>query len=159
MNGAMAVVFENDDLLTLILAGTALTPAELVAVGRVSEQWRRAVHASAPALVRAATPPVMTKTVLMGLYGLSSGEADTLPRSVRYRRDGGCIYLYSDVAEGAWTLVGGAGEWRARLARRSAYQASVERSFGPEWRRLRWLPYQRPAAYTRPARSAHIACY
>ena len=137
-------VLGNDDLLLHILTLARLAPVELVAVERVCQQWRRVYHANAESLLPPATPAVVTKTVLMGMYRLSSCEADSLPRMMRRRRDGGVMYLYTHVAEQAWGVVGGAHEWEARLARRSAYQASIERAFGSEWRRTRWLPYRRP---------------
>ena len=149
-DSAMALVMGNDDLLLTILELARLTPAGLVAVERVCRHWRRVYHANARTLVQAATPPVVTKTVLMGLYALSSGEANILPHDVRARRGGGSVHLYSRVSEEAWALVGGELEWEARLARRSAHQASVERAFGPEWRRTRWLPYRRAGL--------HVAC-
>ena len=139
-------VVGNDDLLLIIFELARFAPVELVAVERVCRQWRRVYHANARALVQAATPPVVTKTVLMGLYALSSSEANALPHIERARKGGGCMRLYSSVSADAWLLVGDEHEWRSRLARRSAYQASIERAFGPEWRRTRWLPYRRPSA-------------
>lgn len=136
----IGLVMNNDDLLLSIFELARLTPVELVAAERVCVQWRRVYHANARALVRAATPSVVTKTVLMGLYALSSSEANTLPHVVRARKGGGSMHLYEHVEVDAWALVGDANAWEARLACRSAYQASVERVFGGEWRRTRWMP-------------------
>ena len=66
----------NDDLLGLVFAHAGLDAKGLVAVGRVNRQWRRVVHANAQVLVLGATPPVVTKGVLMGLYALDGWEAD-----------------------------------------------------------------------------------
>ena len=137
-----SAILGNDDLLLHIFTLARLTPVELVAVERVCRQWRRVYHENAESLVPAAAP-VVTKSVLMGLFALSSGEADSLPREVKRRRDGGVMYLYTHVGADAWGVVGDAREWEARLARRSQYQASIERAFGSEWRRTRWLPYKR----------------
>ena len=133
----------NDDLLGLVFAHARLDAKSLVAVSRVNQQWRRVVHANAQVLVLGATPPVVTKGVLMGLYALDSWEADLLPRVMRPRRGGGVMFLYANVAEVAWGVVGTSEEWEMRLARRAVKQASVERAFGPDWRRTRWMPYQR----------------
>jgi hypothetical protein len=145
MDYVIGLVMNNDDLLLSILELARLTPIELVAVGRVCIQWRRVYHANARALVHAATPSVVTKTVLMGLYALTSSEANILPHVVRPRKGGGAMRLYSGVQDDAWALVGDESAWEARLARRSMYQSSVERVFGAEWRRTRWLPYRRPS--------------
>eukprot|EP00966_Prymnesium_polylepis_P319442 7375902-Prymnesium_polylepis.1 len=75
----------------------------------------------------------------MGLYALDSWEADLLPRVMRPRRGGGVMFLYANVAEVAWGVVGTADEWEMRLARRAAKQGSVERAFGQDWRRTRWM--------------------
>ena len=139
-------VIGNDDLLLTIFELARFTPVELVALERVCRQWRRVYHANARTLVQAATPPVVTKTVLMGLYALSSSEANALPHVERAHKGGGCMRLYSSVSEDAWVVVGDERTWAARLARRSAYQASIERAFGPDWRYTRWLPYRRPSA-------------
>eukprot|EP00966_Prymnesium_polylepis_P271968 6283596-Prymnesium_polylepis.1 len=112
-------------------------------MGRVNRQWRRVVHANAQVLVLGATSPVVTKGVLMGLYALENWEADLLSRVMRPRRGGGVMFLYTNVAEHAWGVVGTASEWESRLARRAVKQASVERAFGSDWRRTRWMPYQR----------------
>jgi hypothetical protein len=133
----------NDDLLGLVFAHAGLDAKGLVAVGRVNRQWRRVVHANAQVLVLGATPPVVTKGVLMGLYALDGWEADLLPRVMRPRRGGGVMFLYANVAEVAWGVVGTSDEWEMRLARRAVKQASVERAFGPDWRRTRWMPHQR----------------
>ena len=166
MAEAIELVVGNDDLLTAIFELARLTPAELVAVGRVCHQWRRVVHANAQSLVRAATPPVMTKSVLMGLYALTSGEADGLPHDVRVRKGGGYMCLYSRlvVADAAWGMVGSALEWEGRLMRRRKYQAALERTLGPDWRTERWAPYRhvcppKPwAGRCLPARGYHVIC-
>eukprot|EP00966_Prymnesium_polylepis_P119204 2754923-Prymnesium_polylepis.1 len=96
----------NDDLLGIIFAHACLDAKGLVAVSRVNRQWRRVVHENARSLVLGATPPVVTKGVLMGLYALDSWEADLLPRVMRPRRGGGVMFLYANVAEDAWRVVG-----------------------------------------------------
>jgi hypothetical protein len=145
MDCVMDLILNNEDLLLRIFELGCLTPIELVALERVCVQWRRVYHTNARALVHAATPSVVTKTVLMGLYALSSSEANILPHVVRARKGGGAMRLYTGVGEGAWALVGDEKAWEARLARRQASQLSVERAFGAEWRRTRWLPYRRPS--------------
>ena len=67
---------------------------------------------------------VVAKSVLMGLFGLTSSEANRIPHGVRPRRDGGHMCVYAQAAENAWEIVGGVGEWEARLARLSVQQAS-----------------------------------
>ena len=136
------LVLDQDDMLSLIFSTGRLSPVDLVSVGRVCKQWRSVCQENARALLMAAAPSAMTKTVLMGLFAITGREADFIPRSVRRRRGGGHFYVYSDVAEEAWGVVGGVPQWAMRLRARSLHQASVERAFGPEWRRTRWLPYR-----------------
>ena len=149
MEGVIGLVINNDDLLLSIFELGGFSPIELVALERVCVQWRRVYHANARGLVQSATPSVVTKTILMGLYALSSSEANILPHVVRARQGGGFMRLYTGVGESAWTLVGNEIAWEARLARRGASQVTVERAFGAEWRRTRWLPYRRPSQSTR----------
>ena len=63
MECVIGLVLSNDDLLSSIFQLGRLTPIELIAVERVSVQWRRVYHTNARALVRTATPPVVTKTI------------------------------------------------------------------------------------------------
>jgi hypothetical protein len=52
----------------------------------------------------------LTKTTMVGLFALTSSEANALPRSVDWRRDGRYTYKYKPVlaqAERAWDVVGG----------------------------------------------------
>ena len=141
MGGAIDHVLGNDDLLLLIFEVGNMSPVDLVATERVCRQWRRVYHDSSEALVKAATPPVVTKRVLMGLYALSSDEAASMPHTTVPRRGGGFMHLYPCVKEAAWARVGGTRGWQARLECRGAYQASVEHAFGSGWRVTRWKLY------------------
>ena len=63
----------------------------------------------------------LTKRALMGLLGLSSREANELPRATKPRRGGGIMYLYPvGTVDRAWgEMVGGMEAWRSRLMERS----------------------------------------
>ena len=75
----------------------------------------------------------MTKRALMGLTGLTSDEANTLPRTLKQRprsRGGGVMWAYSPtVAPAALAMVGGMEGRRIRLAYRVIASTSTELSF------------------------------
>ena len=143
----------SDDLIRFIFEHARLTPNDLVSVSRVCHQWRLICHDDARTLVLNAAPQVMTKTVLMGLFALTSAEADTIPRTVYTRRDGSYYYLYENVSERAWGI--GGQDRSDRLVRRSAYESGLERALGSDWKRLRWLPYSRPCQHMKAKRWTH----
>ena len=136
---AIASVIENEDLLGLILQLADLAPRDFVAVSRVSNVWRSVcVRDGDIALQAARRAHCLTKRALMGLLALSSAEADRLPRATRNRPGGGIMYQYPvTVVNEAWDgFVGGAEEWRQRLAKRARLQLEIEVAFGSEWREL-----------------------
>lgn len=136
----MEAVLENADLLGVIFAHADLSPACYVSVGRVCRLWRDVSCDASLTIAAARAAACLNKRVLMGLLGLSSAEADLLPRETRRRWGGGVVYVYpKHVVEEAWVrFVGSREVWRARLLERSRYQRRIEQSFGPEWRSLRW---------------------
>jgi hypothetical protein len=142
----MLAVVENDDLLELILHHAELAPREFVWASRVNRAWHRAcLRDGELALQAARRASYLTKRALMGLFALTSGEADKLPHATIGRRDGGIMYSYpAVVVDQAWEgVVGGVDAWRSRLAQRACEQRAVEVVFGPDWRDIRWPKRQR----------------
>ena len=82
----------------------------------------------------------MTKAVVMGLFALSSAEANKLPRAVRPRYMGGFMYRYEPrrVTAEALEVVGGMHGIKSRLRKRARDQASIEAAFGEDWREWQW---------------------
>jgi hypothetical protein len=145
-SGAARAVLENDDLLAWILSHTDATG--FVTAGRVARQWRAVCHRDASLVIAAARTSFLTKRVLVGLLGLSSTEADALPRQTLARRGGGVMHVYpSEVVDRAWLVVGGAEAWRARLVGRAGFQWEIERAFGSKWRSLQWSGARACAVY------------
>ena len=132
----MDTVLESPDLLAMILSQACVSPASFVAFGRVCKLWRGVCHTDERILLAAAhSQAFLTKGVLVGLFALSSAEADNLPREVRTRKGGGMMYMYSAGAVSvALPLVGGLTGWVQRLLQRAIQQASIKQTFGPRWR-------------------------
>jgi hypothetical protein len=143
---AMMTVFENEDLLGLILQHAELAPREFVWVSRVNRVWHAACFRDGELALQAARRAhCLTKRALMGLLALHSHEADRLPRATLARRGGGVMYAYPViVVDQAWDdVVGGVDAWRSRLSKRACEQHAVEVVFGSEWRDIRWPKRQR----------------
>ena len=107
---ASAVVFDNDDLVHLVLQHAALDPVSLVAVSRVNHAFRRVCQRDTGLLLAAAAGrEYITTRALTGLMGVDAAEADALftciyppsldehSRSSEAWRDGA----------GAWEVIGG----------------------------------------------------
>jgi hypothetical protein len=129
-----------DDLVGLILRSVTISPTSFVSITRVCKQWREVCLSDASFLLRAvATQRYLTKGVVMGIFGLTSEEANRLPHEVVPRYKGGVQYRYSGaIAIEALHLAGGVLGWQSRLKRRVADQVSIEAAFGREWRKLQW---------------------
>ena len=143
---AALTVFENEDLVALILQHARLTPREFVWSSRVNKVCHAVCFRDAELALHAARrTQCLTKRALMGLLALRSHEADRLPRATLARRDGGVVYAYPAVAVHlAWdSMVGGVDAWRSRLVERSSEQLAIEVVFGSEWRDVRWAKRQR----------------
>ncbi len=83
---ASTVVFDNDDLVHLVLQHAALDPVSLVAVSRVNHAFRRVCQRDTGLhLAAAAGREYLTKRALIGLVGVDAAEADALPRSMKNR--------------------------------------------------------------------------
>ena len=131
--------WENSDIVALILVHVTISPETFVTLGRVCKSWREECHWNERLLMKAAkSQAYLTKRVFMGLFALTPAEADRFPRQQCPRRGGGYMFKYSGAAIDA-ALVGGAAAWRERLAKRAAKQASIERTFGPDWRETYWI--------------------
>ena len=135
---------ECEDLLGVILRQACLSPSSFVNAGRVCKRWREACLGDEALLLQAAkSSPYLTKGTLMGLFGLTSVEANRLPHVTQSRR-GGVVYRFSPpIADEALRIVGGRDGVRKRLVRRAGDQRTVERALGEDWRRLQWSPLPR----------------
>ena len=135
----------NDDLVGLILQYAPLTPQTLVVVSRVSRAWRSVCLRDEQVLLRALSRcKYITKGTVMGLVGLTSAEADRLPRTVSMRRDGGLMYQYDpSQVKRALDVKGGMVGRQARLAKRSVYETNVAQVYGNDWRNWWDLPSTR----------------
>ena len=133
-------VLGNVDLVRAILEHVGLDPQSFVEMGLVSKAWRGAcVGDQMLLMVAARSPEYLNKTVFSGLFGLAGHELDTLPCDVVWRSHGRMFKCREPAIEAALPLIGGMEGWRDRLAQRAKHQASVERTFGPDWRDLLWI--------------------
>ena len=89
---ASTVVFDNDDLVHLVLQHAALDPVSLVAVSRVNHAFRRVCQRDTGVLLAAAAGrEYFTKRALIGHVGVDATEAGALPRIMKNRSvDRGC---------------------------------------------------------------------
>lgn len=131
---ASVEVLGNRDLVARVLRYAELDPVSFVYMGLVNRAWRDACQGDQDLLLRAAAGRYyMTKRALMGLTGLTSDEANTLPRTLKQRprsREGGVMWAYSPiVAPAALAMVGGMEGRRIRLAYRAIASTSKELSF------------------------------
>lgn len=138
-------VMGNDDLVRLILQHAPLTPQMFVAVCRVSKAWRNVCLRDEQLLTKSLLQcKFITKATLMGLFGLTSAEANRLPRSVSTRRDGGIMYQYDPLhMKHALKVSGGMNGRRERLAKRAMYEINVAKVYGDNWRSWWDLPSSR----------------
>jgi hypothetical protein len=144
-HSAQSAVFEDVDLLGTIMAHATLTPERLIGMARVGKAWHAAVYSDGALLLSVARRPrFLTKSTFCGLFALSRREADAFPRCAMPRSRGGFMYMYSgSTMDAVLTSMDGVDGWRRRVALRAKYQASVEQTFGPDWRelnQLRWGP-------------------
>ena len=124
----------NADLVAAILAHVDLDPWTFVMCGRVARAWRQACRSHISLLSKAARGwPFLTKGVFCGLLGLTSAEADVVPRGMRAHKTG-LMYMYGNSAiDAALDIVGGLGGWEARLAMRAAKQAKYDATGCTRW--------------------------
>lgn len=110
----VAVLGRNEDLIALILTQARLSPTALVIASRVSKSWHAVCTRDDELLLRCVNEaPYLTKRVVVGLFALTSREADRLPRTTCTRRDGGLMYKYDPSQGGAGI---GSGGWYGGVA-------------------------------------------
>ena len=134
-------VLGDEDLVHLVLQHAQLRPSTFVLASRVCKTWRAVCLRDASLLSKAACEcKFMTKAVVMGLFALSSAEANRLPRTVTPRCAGGFMYRYEPtrVTVEALEIVGGMNGVKSRLKKRARDQASIEAAFGEDWRDWQW---------------------
>ena len=108
-----SMVADIFDIVHLILSHVDVDPPTFVRIGRVSKTWREAIRTDASLLLRSAhAQRYLTKTTFMGLFGLSSEEANQFPRQVEQWK-GRVIFKYGGVAiDMVMEAIGGMGWWR-----------------------------------------------
>ena len=131
-----SVIFDNPDIVGVILRHAELGPAAFVAAARVSKAWYAACHADTDLLLAAARRyRYLTKRTMMDLFALSWREADKLPRGKSPRRNGGFLYMYCTAAiDRALLMVGGLEGWKQRLAKRAEREKASREALASERR-------------------------
>ena len=114
---AVLAVVSNPDLIAHVLTGN-IGPSTLVAASEVCSTWLEVCRSDGELLRRTALyAGGVTKGTLMGLFAISSQDANALPRTTRPRYPNGFYYLYTEDAIAALVLRGG---WRARMRGRAS---------------------------------------
>ena len=123
------------DVLELVLLHTDLDPEYFVSVGAVCKSWRYACRTCASLVLNAAKGSSFSpKETLVKLFALTMTDAEWCAQSEGFRR---ANIDTQHAFEFALAATGGITGWQQRLTRRAATQASIERTFGPNWRELR----------------------
>jgi hypothetical protein len=114
------LVMCNVDLVAVVLSHAEVCPRQFARWRRVSRVWQEACGANESLLMRAAhSPRYLTKGTFMGLFGLTSTEADTFEREVVIGRKG-LMYKYTAPAiNAALPAICGFAFWGERLARQA----------------------------------------
>lgn len=125
-------VLGNADIVALVLEHAQLSPTCLAVHSRVCSAWRRACRTEERLLLRAALArSFLSKHDFMGLFALSSAEADTFPHGVRARNPSGFVFMYKEAAvRSVLPSTGGMIEWRRRVERRWEEPPRSERQYG-----------------------------
>ena len=125
---ACELVMCNVDLVTIVLSHAEVCPRRFVHWRRVSTVWREACGANETLLMRAArAPKYLTKGTFMGLFGLTSAEADSFERDVCVGQKG-LVYKYSAPAvDDALPAICGFEWWAERLSRRASEKLMPKR--------------------------------
>jgi hypothetical protein len=93
-HSASGNVLGSEDIVTLVLRAACLSPASFAACSCVCRTWRLVCHTDEQLLMTAAlSRPFLTKRQFMGLFALSSTEADRYPRGMRAQRQGGFMHM------------------------------------------------------------------
>jgi len=125
----------NIDVIELMLSHADLDLESFVRMGLVCKAWR-GVCLSSPLLLLhvAARSKLQTVLVCERLFALSMDEAKrfAMIRGVSRR---GCEseLFFGTVLKSTSGMVG----WQDRLTKRARVQASIEQTYGPDWREIR----------------------
>jgi hypothetical protein len=123
------------DLMEMVLSHVGMDLQSFVRVGLVCKAWRSVCRSSPMLLVNvAARSELRTILVCERLFALSMDEAKrfAMIRGVP-RESGGSVLFFGSVL----TSMGGMAGWQDRLTKRARAQASIERTYGPDWREIR----------------------
>jgi hypothetical protein len=127
------------DLVATVLSHAEVCPKQFARWRCVSSVWREACGADETLLMRAArSPRYLTKGTFMGLFGLTSAEADVFERDVCTNRHG-LMYKYTAPAiDAALPAICGFAWWAARLARQAERREYYHGCVAEKQRRLSW---------------------
>ena len=119
----------NMDVLELVLLHTDLDPEYFVYAGAVCKSWRYACRTCPSLVLHAAKGSRFSpKETFVKLFAIEITDAEWCARA---------SIDTQHTFEFALAATGGITGWQQRLTRRAATQASIERTFGPNWRELR----------------------
>ena len=118
----------NVDLVAIVLSHAEVCPRRFAHWRRVSTVWREACGLNEALLMQAArSPKYLTKGAFMGLFGLTSAEADAFERVVCMSRKG-LMYKYSaDAVDAALPAISGFEWWAERISRRASEKLIAKR--------------------------------
>ena len=125
----------NYDVIELILSHVELDAESFVRMGMVCKAWRHVCRSSPMLVVNAAAHSnLQTVLVCERLFALSMDEAKRFAR-IRGASRGVCESKL--FFESVFKTTGGVAGWQDRLAKRARAQASIEQTYGPDWREIR----------------------
>ena len=139
---ACELIMCNVDLVALVLSHAVVCLRRFAHWRCVSRVWKEACDVDESLLMRAAhAPEYLTKGTFMGLFGLTSAEADAFERTVCVGRKG-LMYRYTAPAiDSVLPAICGFDQWwEVRLARQAAEKLVAHPCSGKRKRqRLSWL--------------------
>jgi len=120
------------DLTELVFSHVGMDLESFVRVGLVCKAWRSVCRSSPILLVNvAARSELRTILVCERLFALSMEEAKRFAMIRGLPRES--ELFFGSVLKST----GGMAGWHDRLAKRARAQASIERTYGPDWREIR----------------------
>ena len=127
-------ILSNTDLVESILLHLELDLDAFVRMGWVCMAWREVCRSSPALLVGvAARSKLRPFPIYDQLFALSRKEAYDL---AKIHQEPG-VKTTASIFESVLIQTGGMAGWQDRLTKRARAQASIERTYGPDWREIR----------------------
>ena len=141
-------VLHTPDLVEAILSQLDMDLETFAGVGRVCRAWRSVCLSSHSIVIKAAAHPRLhAGHVCEWIFALSIRDAKRFATIRDPNPEGSAESFFASVLAQTGGMVGR----KERLAERARSQASIERTYGPDWREIRswrghvWRPYvERP---------------